>query len=105
MGGHLLRDFEATATKAPTWTGLTWARFPMPCWAQKAENCRTTSIYARRVFRLRICELKKSRIRARVSGRAVNTEGREVVALANWRSAVILFLTYFHNSDFPTLNR
>jgi hypothetical protein len=42
-----------------------WARSSMPCCAQKAENCRTASMYARRVLRLRMWELKKSRIRFR----------------------------------------
>ena len=46
--------------------------------AQKVENCRTASKYARRVFLLRMCELKKSRSRLRASGRAVKREGREV---------------------------
>jgi hypothetical protein len=41
----------------------------MPCAAQKPENCRTASREARRVLGLRICELKKSRIRVRASGR------------------------------------
>ena len=39
-------------------------------------------MYARRVFGLRICELKKSRIRARASGRAVKIAGSEAAPVS-----------------------
>jgi hypothetical protein len=37
-----------------------------------------------------MCELKKSRIRVRASGRAVKTEGREVPGPCNWVSLIML---------------